>query len=192
MPTTRTQSVSHATHRPASASAPMVRVVSRSGRLPMRAAFSLIELVIVISIIAIMASVASVRYAGALTTYRIDAAAKRLQADLDGARTRARTLGTSVYVEFTVASSTYSIRTRAEADDGVPLSTTNSNGPMKQDLRTAPYNARISKFTSSSGLQRAIFEPTGACSTSLQIVLVVGERERTVELDAGTGQSIIR
>lgn len=172
--------------RPALASPPKGRAVS------FPRAFSLLELVIVLAIMAVVASLASVRYAGALATYRVDAAARRLQADFETARQRSRTLGVSVYLDLDADNSSYDIRTRAEINSGAARSTTATNGPIKVDLRDAPYNARIARLTSSSGSSIAIFEPTGICSTTMRIAIRVGERERTVELDASSGRSTIK
>jgi len=72
-------------------------------------AFSLIEVVLVLSLLAVVAAIAIPRYAASLSHYRLDAAARRVAADLALARQRAKTTGTSQPVAFAVAANSYSL-----------------------------------------------------------------------------------
>ncbi|MHC4992904.1 MAG: pilus assembly FimT family protein, partial [Planctomycetota bacterium] len=54
---------------------------------------SLIEVVIVLAVIATLAAIAQPRYAGALSRYHADSAARRIIADFAAARQRARATG---------------------------------------------------------------------------------------------------
>lgn len=74
-----------------------------------RRAFSLLELVIVLSIILIVAAIAVPRYAGAMVSYRITAAGHRLRTDVQLARAKARQMSSPVCMEFDPLEHTISI-----------------------------------------------------------------------------------
>jgi prepilin-type N-terminal cleavage/methylation domain-containing protein len=182
------------------ASPPIDRAVlhstpARSARQRPRRGFSLLELTIVLIIISIVATIGSVRYAGALATYRVDAAARRLVADLSAARQRARTEGVRVYVQFDPTISTYTVMTGAEIDAQESGSSTLTHGPIRVDLREGPYNSRISRLRSGSGQPKAVFDVYGMSDTTIEITLAVGGsngRSRLVVLDASSGRATIQ
>ncbi|MDH3583141.1 MAG: GspH/FimT family pseudopilin [Phycisphaerae bacterium] len=62
--------------------------------------FTLVELVLVLLITGTLAGIAAPRYYASLNHYRVQSAARRLVADLEFARTLARTSGQLVKVEF--------------------------------------------------------------------------------------------
>src|SRR5204863_23675 len=67
--------------------------ILRAGPASSRRAFSLIEITLVLMVMGVLAALAVPRYASALARYRADAAARRIVADLDLARTTARSSG---------------------------------------------------------------------------------------------------
>ena len=78
--------------------------------------FSLMELVLVMSIISILSAIAAPRYIGSIQNYRVKAAAKRIQVDLEYARTRAKSISMSKTVAFDVANDNYTISSESALD----------------------------------------------------------------------------
>ncbi|MBT8484734.1 MAG: prepilin-type N-terminal cleavage/methylation domain-containing protein, partial [Phycisphaerae bacterium] len=100
-----------------------------------RRGHSLIELTIVVMLVATIAVIAVPRYTRSLERYRVDAAARRVVADLAYARTQARLVGQSRTVTFNLAKSAYTISdVRGLRDDG---------GPYEVVIADEPYSASI-------------------------------------------------
>lgn len=78
---------------------------------PMRRGVSLVELTLVSLIIGILAASAVPRYLSAHSLYRVEAAAKRIAADLNYARQAAMNLGTPTTVTYDSVTSQYVIDT---------------------------------------------------------------------------------
>lgn len=74
-----------------------------------RAAYTLIELVIVLLIMGILAGAAAPTYFASLDTFQVEAAAKRVAADLRYARREARSSAASRTVTFTTGDDQYSL-----------------------------------------------------------------------------------
>ena len=180
--------------RPACAKLALVRAVLFPRRVVSRRArpgFSLIELVIVLVILTTLGAVASVRYAGAAATYRVEAAAARLSADLGLARQRAMSRATDVVFDLDKSAAIYRVRSRAEVLAASATSTTSVAGPIEVRLGDDPYHASISRMTSSTGQPRAVFDAFGSANADLSIEIRVGDRKRTVTLAGATGQATI-
>lgn len=142
--------------------------------------FSLIELVLVMTIIGILSAIAVPRYAGALVRYRADAAARRVIADLDYARERARSTSTAVEIKFKPSQDCMQLV-------GVP----SLNDPSKDwetILSAKPY---LADLVSTSFVNDTVaFNGYGYPDAGGQITLSVGGESRTIILDADTGKAV--
>jgi prepilin-type N-terminal cleavage/methylation domain-containing protein len=140
-------------------------------------AFSLIELVLVLTIISILAAVAVPRYAGALSRYRADAAARRVVADLSYARQAARSSSTSVTVMFKTLQDRIEMESVQDLDDSSSAWVTDLGGrPFRADLVSADF----------SGIKKVVYDGYGQPDSGGFVVLAVGSETRTVVVDPDT------
>lgn len=72
-------------------------------------AFTLFELIVVLSIMTILASVVAPKYAGAVARYRLDSAARRIVADIEQTKVLARASGSTQVISFAPSTHSYSI-----------------------------------------------------------------------------------
>ena len=180
--------------RPALALAPSsraVRFLSPARRGSVRG-YTLLELVIVLAVIGVVATIGSVRYTGALTTYRLDAAAARVKADLDQAARKARATSSVVYVQFDAASNVYRILTSDEAGSNAQGSTTAATGPLRVDLGADPYRVKVRKIQSTLVGTRVGFNAYGRPMNGLSVMLSAGGRERLVSIDVNSSAVSVR
>jgi len=140
-----------------------------------RAAFNLIELVLVTVIIGIAAAIAAPRVTGALVRQRADAAARRLIADITRAQRAARAASASRSVVFDAVAETYRLP-----------DTPDPNGASAEyvvDLMEEPYNALLVS-ADFDGVATLEFSGFGTPVSAGSIVLRVGNDCREVRVDA--------
>ncbi len=146
--------------------------------------FSLIELVLVLTIISVLSAIAVPRYANSLARYRVDAAARRVVADLAYARQLARSTSASI-----------SVRIRPTVDVVKLLNVQDPDDPTNANTRTvlsaAPYHADVisSDF---GGDALIIFDGYGDPDSGGSAVLTVGTESRTIVLDPDTGKAVVQ
>lgn len=146
---------------------------ARSGR-----AFTLFELIVVLSITAILASVVAPKYATAVARYRLDSAARRIVEDIEQAKALARTSGTTQTVAFFPSTGTYSIV-----------------GFVTGASRTADYTVKLGQPPYSVTLQSASFGgmtdlrlgPFAIPADGGSVVVTNGSETRTIAIDAASG-----
>ena len=172
-----------------------------------RRAFSLMELVIAVLIMGILAAVAAPRFTGSLCELRAEAAAKRIAADLNYARRMAMTTESRQRVHFYTNNVTDPNDQVYELMDQLHLD--HSDQAYVVDLGQSAYPARITSvaFTNSNGftaprrMQFDIFgvpaagQPPGdplAPLVSGQVVVTLGTAQRTVVVNAVTGEASIQ
>ncbi|MBX3390029.1 MAG: prepilin-type N-terminal cleavage/methylation domain-containing protein [Phycisphaeraceae bacterium] len=151
-----------------------------SARMPIRVhrAFSLFELVVVLSILTIFASIAAPKYAGAVSRYKLDAAARRVAADLERSRALARASGSNWTIRFVPSSNSYSI---------VGLVVGSSKGSdYTVRLGSPPYSITLESadFAGSKDLQ---FGGFGCPAIGGTIVLRGGVDKRSIVVDSASG-----
>lgn len=141
--------------------------------------FSLIELVLVVAIMAIFAAIAAPRYGRASGRYRLDLAARRVAADLRMAQSVAKAASTSCTVIFTTGTDQYQL-VGVPAPDGQAGDYTVhlSDEPYKADLLEANFN----------NTAQVVFNGWGLPAHGGAVTLAAGSQQKTVTVDATTGQ----
>jgi prepilin-type N-terminal cleavage/methylation domain-containing protein len=144
--------------------------------------FTLVELVIVLSIMAITAAIAAPRYAGSLRRYRLDAAAKRIAADIEyvGAYAKARSAPQAVV---------FNIGTCGYSSAGLKSPDRRQNN-YAVDLTKEPYRVALISATFGGSLT-ATFDGYGTPAAGGNVVVGAGNEGRRITLDAVSGKASI-
>jgi general secretion pathway protein H len=147
------------------------------------AAFTLVELVMVLVLMALAAALAAPRYASSLNRYRVEAAARRVAADLAYAQARARATGVSRVVAFDRAADCYILVGESH------LNKPGSNYVV--DLTVAPYHSSITS-ANFNGAGTVSFNPFGVPSAAGTIRIRCGNLTRQVVVEATTGVASVQ
>lgn len=143
------------------------------------AAFTLVELSLVLFILVLIGAVAIPRFAGFATERRLEGAASRITADLEFARRRARSTNKPLTIRFFAVSNRYMLL-------DVPNPDHPSDPNYSVDLRSAPYEAEMA-FADFGGDGDVVFDAYGLPDTGGSVIVRVGQRTKTVTLDQTTG-----
>lgn len=141
-----------------------------------RFAFTLLELILVLSIIAVASAVATSHLSGSISRSRVESAAQRIIADLERARTRAIAQSRSVTLTFS----------RLDYAIAGDVRTSNQAMPSTVKLAEAPYYTQI-EFVDFDGAASISFDHFGMPSAGGKISIVSGVQSRLISVDAGTG-----
>ena len=147
-------------------------------------AFSLIELVLVMTIISTLAAIAVPRYADALARYRADAAAQRVITDLDYARQLAQSTSISVCVRINANNEQLRLIDIPDPDDPGSLHTTT-------ELWSRPDYAQVNT-SDFGGDNKIIFDGFGDPDSGGEATISVGSQMRTIALDVDTGKAVVQ
>jgi prepilin-type N-terminal cleavage/methylation domain-containing protein len=153
--------------------------------------FTLIELAIVLLVIGILAAVAAPKLAQSLCQENVDAAAKRMVADLEVARRAARSTGTSRTVQFDLANNQYTLLGVMDINHPRIQSVTKlSNTGFAATLVSASFNS-TNQLTFDRYGQPFAGSPLAAL-TSGSIVVQAGAAQHTIVVDPTTGKAKIQ
>jgi type II secretory pathway pseudopilin PulG len=145
---------------------------------PVRTAFTLLELVMILAIVATLAAIAAPRYAAALTSYRAEGASRRIVADLELARATAQAQSARVTVYFDVVNDRYEI-------PGVP-SLHDPGTDVGVDLAAEPHRADL-VAANFGGDDKVSFDGYGNPDNSGVIAVSCGTVVKIINLDLETG-----
>ena len=141
-----------------------------------RRAFSMVELVIVLTIVGVTSAIALPRYLSSTMRVKVDGAARKVVADIERLRDRARQQGREQRVYF--------------GDAGYVLVTTDDSGAAVKeqvDLTLEPYRVGIkAQVMTDQGLT---FDSLGRAGTPLVIYLTNGDHTRGVSFDPTSGKA---
>ena len=146
-------------------------------RHPADRAVSLLELVTVLTIMGVMAAIGAPRYANSLALYRAQAAAARIAADVNLARSRAKTSSVGQSITFDVANSAYTVTGVAGLNGQATYVVKLSAEPYAATLTSAAFNATTTLS----------FDRYGQPATGGSVVVKSGTATRTVTVSSVTG-----
>jgi len=142
-----------------------------------RRAFTMIELVIVVLIMSIFAAVSAPAFMDSLLFHRVETAARRVKADIDYTRQRARLTSTTQSLTFT-ANATYTV-SGAKSLENVALA-------YEVDLKKSPYSLDSATANFSNTLVLT-FDGYGTPSSGGTVVLASKSHQCTVSVNSVTG-----
>jgi prepilin-type N-terminal cleavage/methylation domain-containing protein len=170
---------------------------------PPRRAFTLAEVIIVALIMGIMALVTVPQYAESLSYFRADAAAKRIAADLNLVRQNAITKGTATgeWVNFFTSAESYQVLNAADIDHpGDEYWVKFSETPYPVDVVSVTF-ANSNGYTSNSTIKYDMYgtarsgDPPSFPDAQMvngEIIVASGDEERTVIINAVTGEASVQ
>ena len=148
--------------------------------------FNLVELVLVLAIVAVMTGLALPRFSGIVVNQRADAAAKRVAADLNLARNEAMKTSTTRHVQIRIDLDELQLFNVKPLDN--PL-----GNDQKTELDNEPYNADIvSALGAATGIAHVYFNGYGMPDVAGDIVIQIGDQQRTITLEASNGKAIVQ
>ncbi len=158
-------------------------VMARAFRVRSRRAFSLVEVVLVVVIVGILAAIAVPRFADSNALYRVETAAKRVEADIHLAQDLARSLSASHNVTFRAGSTAYIIEPTSSG--ATPMGASQS-GARITDLDVSPFKSRVMR-ASFGGSTTLAFDAYGAPVAPGFVVVYAANWGALVRVGAGLG-----
>ena len=149
-----------------------------------RGGFTLLDMVLTVAIIATMAAVAVPRYGQSVARYRADLAARRIVADLDLIRMRARAQGTYESATFYTSSDYYRMISGVDLDDIL--------NEYSVYLAKAPYHADIVEAEFRYGTRNYMrYGNYGQPYWGGYVVIRVGDVQKKILVDEDTGRAYV-
>jgi type IV fimbrial biogenesis protein FimT len=144
--------------------------------------FTLVDMAMTILIIGILMASAAPKFAASVKRTQLDAAGKKLKADLTFARQRAINRSASQTVQFPTGTNSYTLLGLANPDR--PSQTYAIN------LSQEPFRTTISSATV-GGDQEIVFDRFGRPDSAGTITLSAGGNASTVSINAATGMASV-
>jgi prepilin-type N-terminal cleavage/methylation domain-containing protein len=161
------------------------RRMAKTDRGPLRlgtAGFSLLEMIVVLLILSVVAAVAAPTFYRSLCHHRLESAARRVKQDLEHLRHTAQSRSTTLGCTFDVAELSYVL----DPDD---LHDADHGGAYVVALTREPYGIDgLAIDFGDADLDSLEFNGFGQASASGTIVVSLGGDERTISVDASSGE----
>ena len=149
-------------------------------------AFTLTELIVVMLLLGIVATIAAPRFTESVHRFRAESSAKRIMMDLNMARRRAMIMGKAVEVTFSPSTHSYSIP---------QVSSLNSiTQTFQVSLSVSPYQSTLNSVSfpgGTGGDLQVIFNHYGSPDSGGSVIVHCGTINKTVQLNANTGEATI-
>jgi len=136
----------------------------------------------VLAILGIITGIVAPRYGQFLARQRVEAAARRIVADLSYAQRRARHMSKSVTVRFTAAAHRYTLLNTPDPD--------HPSATYSVSLVAEPYDAALTSVDF-GGDADLVFDGFGRPDTGGTAVVRVGTYQKSVVVNAATGEASI-
>ncbi|MBI4717858.1 MAG: prepilin-type N-terminal cleavage/methylation domain-containing protein [Planctomycetes bacterium] len=143
-------------------------------------AFTLIEMLLVMVLIAILSSMAVAQYGRFVARQRVEAASRRIVADLKYAQKQARSTSAAQEVQFDLVKSSYTLVGMADPDHAV--------GNYMVRLSRDPYQARLMS-ADFGGDASVIYNGHGVPDSGGTITVKVGNLSKTITLTGNGGRT---
>lgn len=137
----------------------------------------------VLAILAVLAVISAPRFADAMTSYRVQAAARRIAADIRAARIRAETENTTQEIVFNIATDSYELPGMADLD--------HSLNTYQVNLANKPYKA-VLVIANFGGDQTVKFNGFGVPDSGGTIEVSIGSVQKTISLNPDTGNTVLQ
>jgi Tfp pilus assembly protein FimT len=144
-----------------------------------------VELVVVVLILAIIAAAAVPRYADNLMRARVDAAARRIVADLAAAQARAKATSSNQTVTFVIPPQGSLYRIVGMNDPDRP------GAAYAVDLTASPYQVTLNSVNLGNDTT-LVYNGYGVPDSAGTIVVQAGNFTKTVTIDSSTGMAKIQ
>ncbi|MGE0364843.1 MAG: prepilin-type N-terminal cleavage/methylation domain-containing protein [Phycisphaerales bacterium] len=155
-----------------------------AGRRRFRAAFTLIELVMVVVIVGVVAAIAIPRFANASSRYRVDLAAARVASDIELTRDTARSVSASMTVRFVEGSARFG--SVASNPGALNIGPTTPKPGFVSNISGEPYFAYVAAAKFGTGPQLDI-TPYGAFDSDGLVIVTNGTWGGAISVDSKTG-----
>ena len=139
----------------------------------------MVELVLAMMIMAVLAAIAIPRYASAIASYRVRAAAQRLVHDVAQVQALARSTSSSRAIAF--SADKYTVANMRDLDTAATTYTV--------ALTAEPYNSSISSATLDNGTRQLTFNGYGVPDGAATIIFQSGNASRKVVIEAESGKA---
>jgi len=149
--------------------------VGLKNRPASRAAFTFIELLLVMIITVTIGAIALPRYARAVSHYRLTSSLSRVAADINAARALAMATSQNRTITFNTSNSTYTV-------PGL-VSLENNGSTYTANLGAEPYKTTISTVNFGASLQTVTFDTYGTPDNSGLVSLTCGSVTKNVAVD---------
>ena len=150
--------------------------------VPHHRGFTLVDLIMTLAIIVIVAAIAAPRYFNSLSRYRVEAAARRVAADIALTQWTAKSTSASRTIEFDSVTEQYQILTVTKLDK--------SGDPYIVNLQDPPYQAQLG-LIDLGGDWQVTFDGFGIPDSGGFVDVQSGDVSYRVTLDAETGATSI-